>query len=143
MRYRGSSSNNPNLMYRDECDRRMRPGGGGGGRDNRNSRDDDHADSSYRDRSREQRNSYNSGSEQYQGYDSAGGGYNSHGAGGVQDHSQFLQSQLALPAGGLQPLMAQQFAPQQPPLMSFVGQTPYSFASAPPPPPPGVSPANN
>lgn len=147
MRYRGSSSNNPNLMYRDECDRRMRPGGGsnsnskdGFNRDNRNSRDDDRP--SYRDRSRDHRNSYNSGSEQYQSYGSAGGGFNSHGAGGGQDqpsHSQFCQPPLPPPAGGLQPLMAQQFAPQQPPLMSFVGQTPYPFAS-PPPPPPGLPP---
>lgn len=139
MRYRGSSSNNPNLMYREECDRRMRPGGGGGGRDNRNSRDDA---SSYRDRSRDQRTGYNSGSEQYQSYDGASGGYNSHGAVAGQDHSQFLQSALAPPTGGLQPLMAQ-FAPQQPPLMSFVGQTPYAFASPPPPPPPGVTPTSN
>lgn len=138
MRYRGSSSNNPNLMYRDECDRRMRPGGGGGGKDGfgRNSRDDDRASSSYRDRSH--RNSYNSGSEQYQSYSVASGGYNSHGGGGGQD--QFCQPQLAPPTGGLQPLMAQQFAPQQQPLMSFVGQTPYTFASPPPPPPPGITP---
>lgn len=145
MRYRGSSSNNPNLMYRDECDRRMRPGGGsssskdGFSRDNRNSRDDDRPSSSYRDRSRDHRNSFNSGSEQYQSYGSASGGYNSHGGGGGQDHSQFCQPPLLPPTGGLQPLMAQQFAPQQPPLMSFVGQTPYTFAS-PPPPPPGVQP---
>lgn len=145
MRYRGSSSNNPNLMYRDECDRRMRPGGGGNkdgfGRDNRNSRDDDRASSSFRDRSRDHRNSYNSGSEQYQSYGGAGGGYNSHGGGVGQD--QFCQPQLPPPAGGLQPLMAQQFAPQQPPLMSFVGQAPYAFASPPPPPPPGIAPPGN
>lgn len=146
MRYRGSNSNNPNLMYRDECDRRMRPGGGGSSkdgfsRDNRNSHDDDRP-SSYRDRSRDHRNSYNSGSEQYQSYGSAGGVFNSHSAGAVPDQpslSQFCQPALPPPTGGLQPLMAQQFAPQQPPLMSFVGQAPYPFAS-PPPPPPGLPP---
>lgn len=137
MRYRGSSSNNPNLMYRDECDRRMNPGGG-----NRNSRGDDRPSSSYRDRNRDGRNSYGSGSDQYGSYSGAGGGYN--GGGGGQDqasqaHGQFSQPLLPPSTGGLQPLMAQQFAAQQPPLMGFVGQTPYPFASQPPPPPPGVS----
>uniref|UniRef100_A0A674MMK9 RNA helicase n=1 Tax=Takifugu rubripes TaxID=31033 RepID=A0A674MMK9_TAKRU len=146
MRYRGSSSNNPNLMYRDECDRRMRPGGGGSkdGRDARNSRDEDRPSSSYRDQSRDHRNSYAAGSDQYQSYSSASGGYNSHSGGGGQEqprqaHSQFSQALLPQLPAGLQPLMAQQFAPQQPPLMGFVGQTPYSFAS-PPPPPPGLQP---
>lgn len=142
MRYRGSSSNNPNLMYRDACDRRMRPSGGGG-KDGRDARDDDHPSSSYRDQSQDPRNSYTSGSEQYQSYASAGGGYNSHGGGGGQDqphqaHGQFSQALLPPLPVGLQPLMAQQFAPQQPALMGFVGQTPYAFAS-PPPPPPGIS----
>lgn len=142
MRYRGSSSNNPNLMYRDECDRRMRPGGGKDGF-SRNSRDDERPASSYRDRSRDQRG-FNSGSEQYQSYGSAGGGYNSLDAVGGQDqprqaHNQYGQPPLPTPTGGLQPLMAQQFAPQQPQLMSFVGQAPYPFIS-PPPPPPGVPP---
>lgn len=144
MRYRGSSSNNPNLMYRDECDRRMRPGGGGKdgfGRDSRNSHDDDRpSSSSFRDRSRDQRNSYNSGSEQYQSYGCAGVGYNSHGgAGGQEQPGQFCQPSLPPPTASLQPLMAQQFAPQQP-LMGFVGQAPYPFASPPPPPPPGLAP---
>lgn len=35
--------------------------------------------------------------------------------------------------------MAQQFAATQPPLMGFMGQPPYPFAS-PPPPPPGPPP---
>lgn len=128
------------MMYRDECDRRMRPGGGG--KETRSGRDEDRpsSSSSYRDQSRDLRNSYASGSDQYQSYNSAGGGYNSHagaGAGaGAQD--QFSQALLPQLSAGLQPLMAQQFAPQQPPLMGFVGQTPYAFASPPPPPPPGL-----
>ncbi|XP_073329454.1 probable ATP-dependent RNA helicase DDX17 [Pagrus major] len=162
MRYRGSSSNNPNLMYQEECDRRMRPGGGGsskdsrGGfnRDSRNSRDGDRStsssSSSYRDRSRDRRNSYNSGSDQYQSYGSSGG-YNSRsggqsGGGGGQNQPSQPQGQFGQPpppgppsAGGPQPLMAQQFAPTQPPLMGFMGQPPYPFAS-PPPPPPGPPP---
>ncbi|XP_044047120.1 probable ATP-dependent RNA helicase DDX17 isoform X2 [Siniperca chuatsi] len=161
MRYRDSSSNNPNLMYQAECDRRTRPGGGGGrkdsrsgySRDSRNNRDGDHstssASSSYRDRSRDRRNSYNSGSDQCESYSSSRG-YNSRsggpsGGGGGQDQSSQPQGQFGQPppplppppppSGGPQPLMAQQFAPPQPPLMSFIGQPPYAFASPPPLPP--------
>lgn len=148
MRYRGSNSNNPNLMYQEECDRRMRSGGGS--RDGRNSRDGDRStsSSSYRDRSRDRRNSYSSGSDQYQSY-SSGGGYNARSGGqasvgAVQDQSSQPQSQFVQPpappsTGGPQPLMAQQFAPPQPPLMGFMGQPPYPFSS-PPPPPPGPPP---
>ncbi|XP_066520779.1 probable ATP-dependent RNA helicase DDX17 [Hoplias malabaricus] len=104
MRYRGSGSNanNPNLMYQEECDRRMRSvgggGGGGGGKDNRGNynrdgrsggRDDRSSSSSYRDRSRDGRGNYNSnssytggGNDQYQNYNSSGGGqYGSRGGG--------------------------------------------------------------
>uniref|UniRef100_A0A8C4HC82 RNA helicase n=1 Tax=Dicentrarchus labrax TaxID=13489 RepID=A0A8C4HC82_DICLA len=159
MRYRDSSSNNPNLMYQEECDRRMRPGGGGSkdsrsgfSRDSRTSRDGDRStsstSSSYRDRSREARNSYNSGSDQYQSYGGSGG-YNSRSggqSGGGQDHPSQPQGQFGQPpappppsSGVPQPLMAQQFAPPQPPLMGFMGQPPYPFTS-PPPPPPGPPP---
>ncbi|XP_074540240.1 putative ATP-dependent RNA helicase DDX17 [Halichoeres trimaculatus] len=163
MRYRGSNANNPNLMYQDECDRRMRSGGGGGGgskdsrggfnRDSRNNRDGDRSTSSYRDRSRDRRDNYNSGSDQYQGYgSSSGGGYNSRsgaqpggGGGGGRDQPNQMQGPFVQPpppppppAGGPQPLMAQQFAPPQPPLMGFIGQPPYAFSS--PPPPPGPPP---
>uniref|UniRef100_A0A7N6BM19 RNA helicase n=1 Tax=Anabas testudineus TaxID=64144 RepID=A0A7N6BM19_ANATE len=155
MRYRGSNSNNPNLMYQEECDRRMRSSGGGGSkdsrsgisRDGRNNRGGDcsTSSSSYRDRSRDRRNSYNSGSDQYQSYSSSGV-YNSRSGGqsgsvGVQDQSSQPQGQFIQPppppppTGGPQPLMAQPFAPPQPPLMGFMGQPPYPFASPPPPPP--------
>uniref|UniRef100_A0A672IEJ9 RNA helicase n=1 Tax=Salarias fasciatus TaxID=181472 RepID=A0A672IEJ9_SALFA len=150
MRYRNSSSSNPNLMYQDECDRRMRTGGGGGGggggrsgfnRDGRNGdRSSSGSSSSYRDRSRD-------GSDQYQSY---GGGFNSRGSGqsggsaaagaGGGGQDQFgpaLPPPPPPPSGAPQPLMAQQFAPSQPPLMSFIGQPAYAFASPPPPPPPG------
>ncbi|KAJ8263952.1 hypothetical protein GJAV_G00143460 [Gymnothorax javanicus] len=100
-RYRptGSSSNNPNLMYQEECDRRMRGVGGKDSRDGRGGgggRDGDRSSSSssYRDRSgRDSRGggSYGSGSnssssyggsgDQYQSYNSSGGSqYNSRGA---------------------------------------------------------------
>ncbi|XP_029919097.1 probable ATP-dependent RNA helicase DDX17 [Myripristis murdjan] len=158
MRYRGSNSNNPNLMYQEECDRRMRSSGGGKdsrnnfSRDSHSSRDGDRSSSSssssYRDRSRDSRSNYSSSSEQYQSY-SRGGGYSSRSggqsAGGAgqdqsnQSQGQFGQPPPPSPAGGPQPLMAQQFAPPQPPLMGFMAQPPYPFAP-PPPPPPGPPP---
>uniref|UniRef100_A0A4W6BPH6 RNA helicase n=1 Tax=Lates calcarifer TaxID=8187 RepID=A0A4W6BPH6_LATCA len=136
-------------------------GRGGGGdsrsgfsRDNRSSRDGDRSassSSSYRDRGRDHRNSYNSGSDQYQSY-SGSGAYNSRGGGsqsggsGGQDQPSQPQGQFGQPpppppppSVGPQPLMAQQFAPPQPPLMGFMGQPPYPFTS-PPPPPPGPPP---
>ncbi|XP_058495973.1 probable ATP-dependent RNA helicase DDX17 isoform X1 [Solea solea] len=149
MRYRGSTANNPNLMYQDECDRRLRSGGGGGGgKDNRSgfnrtNRDGDRSSSStsYRDRSRDRRNGFSSGSDQYQSYSS--GGYNPRssaqsGGSGGQDQSsqpqgQFGQPPPPSPAGGPKPLMAQQFALAQPSLMGFMGQSPFPFSSPPPP----------
>ncbi|KAM9857582.1 putative ATP-dependent RNA helicase DDX17 [Aulostomus maculatus] len=140
-RYRGSSSNNPNLMYQEECHRRMRPEDGGDSKDSRfnresrNSRDGDRSSSSYRDRSRDRRGNYDS--DQYHNYNSSGG-YNSRsggqsGSAGGMDQSTQLQGQFGplppLPSGAPQPLMAQQFAPPQPPLMSFMGPPPYSFNS--------------
>ncbi|MEQ2174343.1 hypothetical protein GOODEAATRI_007036, partial [Goodea atripinnis] len=151
MRYRGGSSNNPNLMYQDECDRRMRSGGGGKdshGGFNRNNRDDNRSSSSsYRDRNRDHRNNYNASSDQYQNYNNNSGGYNPRGggpSGGGQDQPNQPQGQFTQapslpppPSGAPQPLMAQQFPlPPQPPLMGFMGQPPYPpFPSAPPPPP--------
>ncbi|XP_008407161.1 putative ATP-dependent RNA helicase DDX17 [Poecilia reticulata] len=159
MRYRGGNSNNPNLMYQDECDRRMRSGGGGkdgrGGfnRDSRNSRDDDRSSSSsYRDRNRDHRNNYNAGSDQYQSYNNNnGGGYNTRGGGptgGGQEQPNQPQGQFGQgppppppPTGAPQPLMAQQFPPPpQPPLMGFMGQPPFPPFPAAPPPPPGPQP---
>ncbi|XP_034043483.1 probable ATP-dependent RNA helicase DDX17 [Thalassophryne amazonica] len=154
MRYRNTSSNNPNLMYQNECDRRMRPSGGKDNRSgyNRNNRDGDRTSSSYRDRNHDRRNSYNS--EQYQSYgssgSSAGGNYRAGGqssgggAGGIHDQSNKPQGQFGQgpppPSAVPQPLMAQPFAPPQAPLMGFMGQTPYQFTSALPlpggPPPP-------
>uniref|UniRef100_A0A8D3EFN2 RNA helicase n=1 Tax=Scophthalmus maximus TaxID=52904 RepID=A0A8D3EFN2_SCOMX len=157
---------NPKLLQLvDACDRSMRSGGGGGGgkdgssgygRDNRGNRNGDRSSSSssssYRDRGRDRRNSYNSGSDQYQSYCGGGGGYNSHsnsqsvGSGG-QDQSGQQQGQFGQPpppppsplTGGPLPLMTQQFPTPQPPLLGFMGQPPYAF-TAPPPPPPGPQP---
>uniref|UniRef100_A0A667XS50 RNA helicase n=1 Tax=Myripristis murdjan TaxID=586833 RepID=A0A667XS50_9TELE len=155
-RFRGSSnSNNPNLMYQDECDRRMRSVGGGssnkdgrgGGssfsRDSRDgrSRDSDRSSSSssYRDRSsRDGGRSYSSSSnsyDQYQNssnsssqYSSSRGGSGSGGSGGGQAPPP--------PTSGPQPLMAQQFNPPQP-MMGLMGHSPFQFATPPPPPPSG------
>ncbi|XP_076001443.1 putative ATP-dependent RNA helicase DDX17 [Genypterus blacodes] len=155
MRYRGSTGNNPNMMYQDECDRRMRPGGGGGSgggkdthggfnRNSRNSRDGDRpSSSSYRDKSQDRKNSYTSGSDQYQSY-SGGSSSSTYAARNVgqsgaagQNHSNQQQGQAPPPlAGGPLPLMTQQFASAQPPLMSFIGQPPYLSIPPPPGPPP-------
>ncbi|XP_077425952.1 putative ATP-dependent RNA helicase DDX17 isoform X2 [Vanacampus margaritifer] len=135
MRYRGSSSNNPNTMYQDECQGRMRPGS----RDGRSSysRNNDHPSSSYGDRNRDRSRSSHSLSDQYQGYrgshNSAASGGPSPSGGGT-DHSSHLQGQFAQPPpssgppAGPQPLMS------QPPLMGFVGQPVQpSFQFNPPP----------
>ncbi|XP_049575343.1 probable ATP-dependent RNA helicase DDX17 [Syngnathus scovelli] len=122
MRYRGSSSNNPNMMYHNECQRRMRSGEGS------SSRNDDAPSSSYSD---QRRTSHSS--DEYQGYSGSrnpSGGPSASGTG--MDHSSHLQGQFAqppppsVPPVGVQPLM--QFAPSpQPPLMGFVGNPPHPF----------------
>uniref|UniRef100_A0A8C1WRM9 RNA helicase n=1 Tax=Cyprinus carpio TaxID=7962 RepID=A0A8C1WRM9_CYPCA len=148
MRYRAnnSTSNNPNLMYQDECDRRIRG---------------DHMSSSYRDRSRDGRNNYNSGpsynsggGDQFQSCAGGGGGqYGSRGGGshpggggsggaGGQDQAGPPQGLFGAPpptpqpGPSPQPLMAQQFPPPPQPIMGFMGTGPYPFASPPPPLPP-------
>ncbi|XP_041673088.1 probable ATP-dependent RNA helicase DDX17 [Cheilinus undulatus] len=150
-RFRGSNSNNPNLMYQDECDRRMRSvGGGSSNKDSRSSggygrggsnRDGDRSSSSsssYRDRSnnssRDGGRSYNSTSNSYNQYQnnnnssSSSGQYNSSrsssGSGGGV-------SQALPPPSGPQPLMAQQFNPPQP-MMGLMGHSPFQFAPPPP-----------
>lgn len=152
MRYRGSSSNNPNLMYQDTCHLRTNSAGeGGSGKDSRGgighnshtSHDGHRPSSSHRDGGRDRRSSYGSSSDQYQSY-SASRGYKSRdggqlGGSGGMDKSNQLQGQFcqpppappSLPLGGPRPLMAQQFAPPQPPLMGLIGQPPYSFTSFP------------
>ncbi|KAG7216237.1 hypothetical protein INR49_029088 [Caranx melampygus] len=151
----GSNSNNPNLMYQDECDRRMRSVGGGSSKDSRSSsnysrdsrdsrggssRDGDRtsSSSSYRDRSsRDGGRGYSSTSnsyEQYQNNSSSGSQYGSSratsgsGGGGV--------GQVPPPSSVPQPLMAQQFNPPQP-MMGLMGHSPFQFAPPPPPPPSG------
>lgn len=138
MRFRGNHSNNPNLMYQEETERRR----GSFNHDGRNSRDGDRS-SSFRDRSRDRRGSYNN-SDQFQSYNSTGG-YSSRsggpsGGGGGPDQSSQPQGQYSQPpppppSGAPQPLMAQQFPVPQPPLMGFMGQPPYPFSSPPPAPP--------
>lgn len=167
MRYRGSGSNanNPNLMYQDECDRRMRSVGGSSkdsrgnssnfGRSGGGGRDSDRSSSSYRDRGRDGRSGgYN---DQYQSYGSSGGGgqYGSRGGGGgsqsgggggggggqeptgpPQGHFGQPPPPPAQGGGGPQPLMAQQFPPPPQPMMGFMAQGPFPFGPPPPPPPP-------
>ncbi|XP_035511413.1 probable ATP-dependent RNA helicase DDX17 [Morone saxatilis] len=145
-RFRGnSSSNNPNLMYQDECDRRMRSVGGGSGtkdsrsssssygRDSRDSRGGSSRDgdrstsssSSYRDRSsRDGGRSYGSSSNSYDQYQNNNGSSSrassGSGGGGV--------GQTAPASSAPQPLMAQQFNPPQP-MIGLMGHSPFQFAS--------------
>ncbi|XP_072539546.1 probable ATP-dependent RNA helicase DDX17 [Salminus brasiliensis] len=155
MRYRGSGSNanNPNLMYQEECDRRMRSvgGSGGGNKDNRNNnynrdgrsgggtRDDrpSSSSSSYRDRSRDGRNNYNSGSsysgggaDQYQGYSGSGGGqYNSRGGGSQSGGGGGGQNQPGPSPGPFG-------QPPPPPPQPGAGPQPLMAQQFPPPPQP-------
>uniref|UniRef100_A0A7N8YBN3 RNA helicase n=1 Tax=Mastacembelus armatus TaxID=205130 RepID=A0A7N8YBN3_9TELE len=150
-----SSSNNPNLMYQDECDRRMRSVGGGGGskdsrgssnygRDSRggSSREGDRSSSSsssYRDHSnRDGGRSYNSSSNSYDQYqnNNSSGQYNSSRSGSGSAGGGV--GQAPLPTSAPQPLMAQQFNPPQP-MMGLMGHSPFQFAPPPPPPPPPAS----
>uniref|UniRef100_A0A8C2DVI8 RNA helicase n=1 Tax=Cyprinus carpio TaxID=7962 RepID=A0A8C2DVI8_CYPCA len=126
----------------------------------RGSSRDDRMSSSYRDRSRDGRNNYNSGpsynsggDDQYQSCGGGGGGQygsrggvslpvGSGGAGG-QDQAGPPQGLFGAtpptppqPGPGPQPLMAQQFPPPPQPIMGFMGPGPYPFASPPPPLPP-------
>ncbi|KAI3360118.1 hypothetical protein L3Q82_014437 [Scortum barcoo] len=150
----GSNSNNPNLMYQDECDKRMRSVGGGSsnkdnrgssssyGRDSRggSSRDGERSSSSsssYRDRSsRDGGRSYGSNSyDQYQNNNnnssSSSSQYSSSrassGSGGG------AVGQAPPPSSGPQPLMAQPFNPPQT-MMGLMGHSPFQFAPPPPPP---------
>uniref|UniRef100_A0A8C1WXK2 RNA helicase n=1 Tax=Cyprinus carpio TaxID=7962 RepID=A0A8C1WXK2_CYPCA len=141
---------NPKLLQLVDTGR----GGGGGDRG-------DHMSSSYRDRSRDGRNNYNSGpsynsggGDQFQSCAGGGGGqYGSRGGGshpggggsggaGGQDQAGPPQGLFGAPpptpqpGPSPQPLMAQQFPPPPQPIMGFMGTGPYPFASPPPPLPP-------
>uniref|UniRef100_A0A8D0ASV3 RNA helicase n=1 Tax=Sander lucioperca TaxID=283035 RepID=A0A8D0ASV3_SANLU len=129
---------------------------GGFSREGRNDRNGERStssssSSSFKDRSQDHRNSYNSGSDQYQSY-SGRGGYNSRSAGqsgGAPEKSSQPPGPFGQPppphlpppsSGGAWPLMAHQFAQPKPTPMGFMGQPSYNFAS-PPPPPPGPPPS--
>ncbi|TNM97497.1 hypothetical protein fugu_015653 [Takifugu bimaculatus] len=141
----GSGSNNPNLMYQDECDRRMRSVGGGGGtkdgssssssygRDSRtgSSRESERSSSSsYRDR-REGGRSFGSGSSSYSQYQNNSNGCQYSGTRVGSGAGVGGGGQAPPPAHppGPQPLMAQQFNPPQP-IMGLMGHTPFQFAPA-------------
>ncbi|XP_041735528.1 probable ATP-dependent RNA helicase DDX17 [Coregonus clupeaformis] len=163
LRIRGNSSNanNPNLMYQDECNRRMRTVGGGskdsrgssGGTGNSSSSfsrdirgggssragDRSSSSSSYRDRgSRESRSYGSNSSSSYDQYQSGSSQYKSGSSNGGQDQSagQFgsvnRSSQLPPTPSGPQPLMAQKFTPAQP-MMGLMGHSPFQFAPPLPP----------
>uniref|UniRef100_A0A7N5K2P3 RNA helicase n=1 Tax=Ailuropoda melanoleuca TaxID=9646 RepID=A0A7N5K2P3_AILME len=161
-RYRTTSSaNNPNLMYQDECDRRLRGVKDGGRRDS----------ASYRDRSETDRAGYANGSGygspnsafgaqagQYtygqgtygaaaygtSGYTAQEYGAGTYGASSTTSTGRSSQSSSQQFSGigrsgqQPQPLMSQQFA--QPPgatnMIGYMGQTAYQYPPPPPPPPP-------
>ncbi|XP_075940413.1 putative ATP-dependent RNA helicase DDX17 [Anarhichas minor] len=148
----GSTSNNPNLMYQDQCDRRMRSVGGGGGsakdsrgssRDGRrgSSRDGERSSSSssssYRDRSsRDGGRSNGSSSNSYDQYkdnnnSSSSTQYSSSRSGSGSGGGGAEQAPPS--SSGPQPLMAKQFNPPQP-MMGLMGD---QFAPPLPPPPSG------
>ncbi|MEJ1271511.1 DEAD (Asp-Glu-Ala-Asp) box polypeptide 17 [Cricetulus griseus] len=161
-RYRTTSSaNNPNLMYQDECDRRLRGVKDGGRRDS----------TSYRDRSETDRASYANGSgygspnsafgaqagqytyaqgtygaaaygtSGYTAQEYAAGTYGASSTTSTGRSSQSSSQQFSgIGRSGQQPqpLMSQQFA--QPPgatnMIGYMGQTAYQYPPPPPPPPP-------
>ncbi|XP_023287408.1 probable ATP-dependent RNA helicase DDX17 [Seriola lalandi dorsalis] len=149
----GSSSNNPNLMYQDECDRRMRSVGGSGSskdsrgsssysRDSRDSRggssrdgDRTSSSSSYRDRSsRDGGRSYSSSSSSYDQYQNNSSSSSQYGSSrGTSGSAGGGAGQAPPPSSVPQPLMAQQFNPPQP-MMGLMGHSPFQFAAPPPPP---------
>ncbi|XP_068606479.1 probable ATP-dependent RNA helicase DDX17 isoform X6 [Brachionichthys hirsutus] len=134
-RFRGSSiANNPNLMYQDECDRRMRSVGGGGsakerrssgtGRDSRDGDRSSSSSSSNRDRSGREGRSYSSSSNSYDQYkNSSSGQYSSSRA------SSGSAGQAPPPTSGPQPLMDQQLNPPQP-MLGLTGHAPFQFSSS-------------
>ncbi|XP_034045517.1 probable ATP-dependent RNA helicase DDX17 [Thalassophryne amazonica] len=136
-RFRGNSnSNNPNLMYQDECDRRMRSVGSGKdshegnsssyGRVGRggSSRDVDNS-SSYRDRSnRDGGRSYSTNNNQYQNSSSSQYGGLRGGSGPVGGG---MSQPPKLPLSTPKPLMAQQFNPPKT-MMGLMGHSPFQFS---------------
>ncbi|KAM4023090.1 putative ATP-dependent RNA helicase DDX17 [Anomaloglossus baeobatrachus] len=118
------SNNNPNMMYQEECDRRMR--GKDGRRDGRNNRDG--------------MTSNGTGGRQGYGYTGQNSNF---------QPSQYGYGQGAFTAGATgsygaaaygqapQPLMSQQFAPPGTPLLNYMNQAAsYQYPPPPPPPPP-------
>uniref|UniRef100_A0A8C7VG08 RNA helicase n=1 Tax=Oncorhynchus mykiss TaxID=8022 RepID=A0A8C7VG08_ONCMY len=171
MRYRGggSSANNPNMMFQDVCERRLRSVSGGNKPDSRGSsfsrdgrsgggRDGDprsSSSSSNRDRSRVSRGSYGSGgADQYQSYGGGGGGtqYSSRAGGAAngapRGSSGGGQNQSSQPQGVFGPAPPPPVGPK--PLMAQLMAPPQPplmsfigqppYPFTPPPPPPPTPP---
>ncbi|XP_068434272.1 probable ATP-dependent RNA helicase DDX17 [Clinocottus analis] len=153
----GSTSNNPNLMYQDECDKRMRSVGGSGSsaKDSRGSSYSRDSRDGCRGSSRDGERSSSSSSSSYRDRSSRDGG-RSYGSGstdlnqnnsGSSSSSQYSSSKSSSGSGGTgveqtppsssacpQPLMAKQFNPPLP-MMGLMGHSPFQFAPPLPPPP--------
>ena len=134
-------------MYQDECERRMRPGAGGGSKDSRGSGGGSSSSSLGRDgRSRDADRASSSGSSyrdrdggRSQGPGSSFPSYQSGSRAGAMSVTSGGAVGPALPLpvqAGPQPLMAQQFTPNQP-RMGLMGHSPFQFA---PPPAPTAAP---
>ncbi|KAM5147815.1 putative ATP-dependent RNA helicase DDX17 isoform 1-T1 [Mantella aurantiaca] len=123
------TSNNPNMMYQEECDRRMR-GKDMGRRDMRNSRDVGlSSNGSGRDTSR-QGYSYGGQNTNFQATQ-YGYGQGAFTAGTPSSYGAAAYGQAP------QPLMSQQFAPPGASLLNYMSQaTNYQYPPPPPPPPP-------
>ncbi|XP_077133899.1 putative ATP-dependent RNA helicase DDX17 [Ranitomeya variabilis] len=128
-RYRSiQTNNNPNMMYQDECDRRMR-GKDGGRRDGRNNRDGMTSNGTGRDQGR-LTYGYGGQSSNFQP-SQYGYGQGAFTAGAVGSYGAAAYGQTP------QPLMSQQFAPPSTPLLNYMNQAAtYQYPPPPPPPPP-------
>ncbi|XP_064179929.1 probable ATP-dependent RNA helicase DDX17 [Anguilla rostrata] len=140
-RYRtsGSTANNPNMMYQDECERRMRSVGGASkdsrdGRGGGGGRDGDRSSSSYRDRSgRDGRSggSYGTGTNSTPSFGGVGDQYQSYSGSGASQYNSRAGAQAvaSVPVGGSG---GQEQAVQQQGQFGNMGGRPGQ-----PPPPPG------
>ncbi|XP_035258571.1 probable ATP-dependent RNA helicase DDX17 [Anguilla anguilla] len=140
-RYRtsGSNANNPNMMYQDECERRMRSVGGASkdsrdGRGGGGGRDGDRSSSSYRDRSgRDGRSggSYGTGTNSTPSFGGVGDQYQSYSGSGASQYNSRAGAQAgASVPGGVSG--GQEQAVQQQGQFGNMGGRPGQ-----PPPPPG------
>ncbi|KAM8844449.1 putative ATP-dependent RNA helicase DDX17 isoform 1-T2 [Spinachia spinachia] len=138
-RFCSGSDSNPNLMYQDECERRMRPAGSGSDKDSRSSRN------GRRGSSRDGERSSSSSSSSYRDRRDGGRSCGSSSYDHFQTSSSSTSSQCSSSgsgAGGVVPFPPSTSVPQPlmqfnlpQPMMGLMGHAPFQFA---PPLPPGT-----